>query len=113
MVSLSLKSVKSIELSEEKPLFLQFQEATSKPDNSQYGRDFARRMLDGLHATFRKFPEIKKSGREDLVAELILRWRILKDAGMPKANDDATKRLLKYDRFLVQWLHNKEKMEVV
>ena len=92
-------------------LYLVLRNAAKSPDNSQYGRDYARHVLNGLNATFRKFRVQRQ--QQEIIAEAILRWRILKDAKMLKADDAATERLFVIDKFLTEWLRARGKSMVV
>ena len=90
-----------------KPLFAGLKSAAAGLDNSQFGKTQARHMLDGLNATFENF-HVRINDRQ-ILAEAILRWRILKDAfpNIP-ANDPETKRLFQYDDYLATWLRKVE-----
>ena len=73
---------------------------------SIYERERANCILKGLNAAFKRFRV--NPHQCDIIAEAVLRWRILKDVGIPQPKDIATKRLFEYDDFLTEWLHTKK-----
>ena len=88
-----------------KPLYSGLQLAAKQ--KSLYGQYYARHLLNGLNAAFEEF-RVSSNDRA-IIGEAILRWRILKDAGIPQPGDAATKSLYKFDDFLVRWLHTQSK----
>ena len=92
-------------------LYMVLKNAAKSPDNSQYGRDYARTVLNGLDATFRRF-KIRRQ-QQAIIAEAILRWRILKDAQTPKTDDIAITHLFLCDHYLTEWFRARVKSMVV
>ena len=92
-----------VTFTEEKPNLYLALKHTAYGGNYSYERVSARNLLNGLNATFRKFGV--QPAQQEIIAEAVLRWRVLKDVGTPKASDLATKRLFLYDDFLTEWLH--------
>ena len=85
-----------------RPLYMGLQDAAKGIENSQFGQTYACHLLEGLSATFKRF-QIRDTDQQ-IIAEAILRWRILKDAGMPRAHDKPSQRLFQFDDYFSSWL---------